>query len=299
MGEDRPRLFILDISSLAYRAYFALSELQTSTGRPSGGVFNFLKLLLKLIRDYQPEYITACGDSPEPTFRHKEYPRYKEQRKEMPSEMKAQVPFFEKILSAFQISIISSPGYEADDIIGSLTQQFKEKFLPIIVSSDRDLFQLLSPGVKMMFLKKGVSQYEFYDEQKVIQEYGLTPHQLTDMIALKGDPSDNIPGVPGIGLKTAITLLQRFRTLEELFQRLSEVSELKLRQRLTVFRDQARLSKKLASIVCEIPLEVEIKRWEKKKIKINILREICEEFEFKSLLSQINDLEGNNHLSLF
>ncbi len=290
---EKKRLIIIDSNSLVYRAYYALPPLTTQRGELINGVYGFLLVFFKAIREFQPEFIVACFDFPAPTFRHKEFKEYKAKRPPIPEDLASQIPKLKEILSAFNVPVLEKEGFEADDLIGTITKKIP-KLEKIILSGDLDLLQLVDSQTRVCSLKKGMKETILYDESRVREKYqGLNPSQLTDFKALRGDPSDNIPGAAGIGVKTAIRLLSEFTSLENLYKEIEENSENaqkikpKLREVLLKNKEQAFLSKRLVQIARDLPLNFEIKKhpWGKydREKAIGILKEL----EFESLISRL------------
>lgn len=287
LSPDQKKLIIIDGHALVHRAFHALPPTMSSpTGQPTNAVYGFTSVLLKMMKDVKPDYIVATFDLAGPTFRHDEFADYKATRTKAPDELHSQVPIVKKILTAFGIPIFEQEGYEADDVIGSLAQIAKqEKDLQVIImTGDMDTLQLVDDDKVIVFtLRKGVTDTIIYDEKEVRARYGLDPIQMPDFKGLKGDPSDNIPGVPGIGDKTATTLMQEFGTLEALYAALENgsaksVSE-KLSAKLLEHKDEAYFSKRLASIIStlDIPFSLEACAWQTTAQKTQI------EKEFKDL----------------
>jgi DNA polymerase-1 len=257
------RLFLLDGSALAYRAYFAFirNPLVNSKGVNTGGAFGFTNTLLKILRDERPDYLACAFDTPAPTFRHKAFKEYKATREKMPDDLAAQMPVIRKIVSVFRIPIIEMEGFEADDVMGTLARQAEEHGIDtVLVSGDKDFMQLVSPNVRMYVLSKGGSgtEPEIIGPDEVNAKWGVGPGQITDLLGLMGDASDNIPGVPGIGPKTAQELLRQFGSLEAVLDRLRDVKRESVRKSLTDNRETALLSKQLATIRTDVPLDVSI-----------------------------------------
>lgn len=229
----KKKLYLLDGQSLAHRAFYALPLLSTSRGEYTNAVFGFTRMLLKLLDEEKPDLIAVAFDKKAPTFRHKEYKEYKAHRKKMPEELKPQLSLIKEVLKSFSIPIIEIEGFEADDIIGTMARKGEEEgFEVVIVTGDRDALQLVTEDVSVMYTKRGISDIVRYDLNKVRERYELEPQQLIDMKGLMGDSSDNIPGVPGIGEKTAIKLLKEFSSLEEILDNIDKVSGKKRKENL-------------------------------------------------------------------
>ena len=251
----RKKLVLIDGNSLLYRGFFAMRALTTSAGKPTNAVYSFTMMLLTLLETQKPDLIISAWDRPEPTFRHTEFKGYKGQRAAAPTELIEQGPLARELVQAFRVPMVEAVGFEADDIIGTLARQGRDKgYDVLIVTGDLDALQLVEPGVQVMTTIKGVTDTVIYDEVAVKKRYGLRPNQLADYRALKGDTSDNIPGVPGVGEKTATQLLQQYDTVENLLHKLDEVKQSKLQSALVEGTEQMVLSKRLATIIRDVPL---------------------------------------------
>jgi DNA polymerase-1 len=251
-------LFLIDGNSLAYRAFFALPEsIATSTGIPTNAIFGFASMLVKILTDYHPRALVVVWDGGY-TGRKELYPEYKAQRSSRPDLLKEQWPNFEPLVEAFGYTNLRVEGYEADDVIASLATMAEADgngTIPVmVVTGDRDAYQLVDGNTRIMSTSRGVTDTKIYDAQAVIDRYGIPPQLVPDFIGLKGDTSDNIPGVPGIGDKTASDLLQRFGSLENVLASVDEISGAKRKQNLTEHADDARISKQLATAKRDIPL---------------------------------------------
>ncbi|GAB4451256.1 MAG: DNA polymerase I [Armatimonadaceae bacterium] len=292
---DTPKkLVLIDGNSLLYRGFFAMRALTTSAGQPTNAIFSFAMMLLTLLDGQKPDVMVAAWDRPEPTFRHLEFDEYKAQRASTPSELVQQGPIARELLEAFQIPMVDAVGFEADDVIGTLARQGRDKgYSVLIVTGDLDSLQLVEPGVQVMTTVKGVTDTIIYDEAAVADRYGLRPEQLTDYRALKGDTSDNIPGVAGVGEKTATKLLQEFDTVESLLKRLSEVKPERIQKAIDSGREQMLLSKRLATIVCDVPLpDYQLPLPESVTPytpDYNAVRELFERLEFRTLQRRLKN----------
>jgi DNA polymerase-1 len=257
---DTPReLFLIDGNSLAYRAFFALPEsIATSDGRPTNAIFGFASMLVKILTDYGPVPTVVVWDAGM-SGRKEISADYKAQRKSRPDLLKLQWPHLRPLVEAFGYRNVSVEGFEADDVIASLAEQAKERGIPVmVVTGDRDAYQLVEPGVRIMTTSRGITDTKVYDRQGVIDRYGIPPELVPDFLGLKGDTSDNIPGVPGIGDKTAAELLQRFGDLESVLASVDEISGAKRKQNLTEHANDARLSKQLATMVRDVPIDLDL-----------------------------------------
>jgi len=296
-------LIIIDSNSLIHRAYHALPPLTTKKGELINAIYGFLLVFFKAIKDFQPDYIAACFDFPAPTFRHKKFKEYKAKRPPTPKELYDQIPKVKEILKAFDVPIFEKEGFEADDIIGTIAKkaprkQIMPKIETIILSGDLDTLQLVSPQTKVYFLRKGVKDIILYDRAEVEKKYGSLPHQLLDFKALRGDPSDNIPGVTGVGEKTAIQLIKKFNSLENLYKEIEENSEKtkelrpKLKELLLKYKEQAFFSKELANIEQNMPLDFNLEKCRWQEYNKEKATQILKEFEFYSLIKKLPNFEG-------
>jgi DNA polymerase-1 len=255
---SRPVFVLIDGHSLAYRAFYALpTSMITTKGALTNAVFGFTRMLLKIIEEQRPAALCVAFDLPQPTFRHKEYKEYKAHRPPSPEEFRSQLPLIKNVLKAMDIPVLEEPGYEADDILGTLSRKgAEEDFDCLIISGDTDVLQMTGPHIKVIIPKKGISDIVTYDEEKVVEKYALLPKQLIDYKALKGDPSDNIPGVPGIGDKTAVALLQEYGSVDDLLKKAGTLSKETLRTKLQENKEVLLLSKRLATIDQNVPLKI-------------------------------------------
>jgi DNA polymerase-1 len=286
---DFAKVYLVDGSSYIYRAFFAIRDLKTSRGLPSNAIYGFTTMLTKLLREFRPPYLSVVLDAKGPTFRHLLFEHYKANRPEMPEALQAQLPWIKQIIEAMGILLLEKEGYEADDVIGTLARILESQgHGVVIVSGDKDLLQLVSGRVTALDTMNDRS----YDEQKVLERYGIPPSLLPDLFGLMGDDSDNIPGVPGIGEKRARDLIRGFGGLEDLLSRVEEVPQAKLRDALKRHADQARLSRRLATIDCQVPLHVELEDLRPRSPDRHRLRGIFKELEFHTLLLDWTEEEG-------
>jgi DNA polymerase-1 len=285
------KFLIMDGHSLAYRAFFALPlELQTKKGLHTNAVLGFTRMLLRLLQDESPDYLLVTFDYPAPTFRHQTYSRYKATREKTPGEMTEQMPLVKEILQAFNISFIELEGYEADDLIGTFAVKGEEAGLDtFIVTADADAYQLLTPKVKVLITRKGISQLEVFSIESLQEKYGLTPGQWIDFKALKGDSSDNIPGVPGIGEKRAMQLLKEYGALEEVIRHVNDIPG-KVGKSLSAYTRQALISKDLVTIQKDIPLDLEIEACRLQTPDWQSLYKIFRALEFNNIIDKIPEL---------
>lgn len=251
------RLLLIDANSIIHRSFHALPPFTTPEGKPSGAIYGIASILLKLWREEKPDYVAALFDRPEPTFRDKKYKEYKAQRPPTADELIAQIIEAHHLFAAFNVKTFEKPGYEADDLIATFAEQFKHErdMQVVILTGDRDTLQLVEDNhVVVQTFNKGVSDTTIYDEKAVIEKYGLAPSQLIDYKALVGDTSDNIKGVPGVGPKTAVGLIQRFGTVKKMFETLHE--DPKLDAKFGPFKKEAELSEELVTLERRVPIEM-------------------------------------------
>ncbi len=284
MPKAKPLLDLIDISSYIYRAYHAIRGLTNSKGFPTNAAFGVTNMLLKVLRERQPQYLALVFDAKGPTFRHKEYTEYKAHRPPMPDELAMQLPYIQQIIQGLNLPALVQEGYEADDLICTLVHRAKEEGFQVeIISGDKDLLPLVQEGVTMWDPMKDVR----YDPEVIREKFGLSPEELVEVRALAGDPSDNIPGVPGIGEKTALKLIAQYHSLENLLAHVEEIKEKALKNRLREFADQARLSRKLTLLECAVPLEVEPASLQPGPWDREALRRLFVELEFSKFNKEL------------
>ncbi|MEW8957471.1 5'-3' exonuclease H3TH domain-containing protein, partial [Clostridium sp.] len=288
------RLLILDSNSLMNRAYYALPLLSNSEGIHTNAVLGFTSMLFKMKEEINPDYIVATFDRKAPTFRHVEYKDYKAGRKKMPPELAEQFPIVKDMLKLLDINIFEIDGFEADDLIGTLANHAEKNNMEVyIVTGDKDALQLATKNIKVVITKKGITEKVIYDEDAMIEEYGITPKEFIDVKGLMGDTSDNIPGVPGVGEKTAIKLIKTYGSVEGVLENLEEISGKKLKENLMEYREQAIFSKKLATIMTEVPVEIDLEEIKSKKnLDIEGVRQLFYKLQFKSLLDKLPKSEN-------
>ena len=279
-----PVLYLLDISSYIYRAFHAIRGLATSRGFPTNAAFGVTNMLLKVLRERQPQYLALAFDSKAPTFRHQEYPEYKAHRPPMPEELAMQLPYIEKIIEALNLPRLVLDGFEADDLIATLVRKAREQGFGVeIVSGDKDLLPLVQEGVALWDPMKD----QRFDPQVIREKYGVTPAELVEVKALAGDASDNIPGVPGIGEKTALKLIARYHSLENLLGHVDEIPEKGLRAKLTENADKARLSRRLVQLQDRAPLDIELEALRPGPPDRETLRQLFLELEFTKFTQEL------------
>ncbi|UQW96476.1 DNA polymerase I [Rummeliibacillus sp. G93] len=283
----KEKLLLLDGNSLAYRAFFALPLLTNDQGIHTNAVYGFTTMLQKILEEEKPTKMLVAFDAGKTTFRHSTYSEYKGGRQKTPPELSEQFPYLRKLLDAYRIKQYELDLYEADDIIGTLSKEADEQKLEvIIVSGDKDLTQLASDNTTVYITRKGITDIEHYTPSHIEEKYGLTPHQIIDMKGLMGDSSDNIPGVPGVGEKTAIKLLKQYPTIEELFQHIDEVSGAKLKEKLAANEEQAKMSKELATINRQAPIDIKIEELNYEGPDVDTLFSLWQDLSFKSLIQK-------------
>jgi DNA polymerase-1 len=281
---DMPRLFLIDGSSYVFRAFYAISRLSTSKGLPTNAIFGFTSMLLKILRDMKPEYVAVVFDAKGPTFRDEIYSEYKANRPGTPEGLEPQIPYIKRIIEAYNITVIEKEGYEADDVIGTIAKEAAEKGMDVVmVTGDKDMLQLVGEHIRTLDTMRD----RFLGPKEVVERYGVNPEELTDVMALMGDSIDNIPGVPGIGEKTAVGLIQQYRTLENLLANRERLPKKKLVAALRQFGEQARLSKRLATISTDVPLDYHLRDFASSEPDTEGLKEIFRELEFGKFLKEM------------
>ena len=289
----KKKIILIDSNNLAYRAFYALPiSITTSTGTITNAVFGFTNMLIKLLEDEKPEIIICAFDSKGPTFRHDIFKEYKAKRKKMPDELGAQIPLIKEVLSSLNIKSLEAEGYEADDIIATLVNNIKENFDEIIiVSSDKDILQLVSDKVKVLAVKKGITDTILYDNEGVIKKYGIKPSEIKDFLALMGDTSDNIPGVGGIGPKTAQELISEFGNIDDIYKNIDRVKGEKLRNLLIKNKEFAIKSKELTQLNSNLDLNLsEVFSKKVGSIDFNKAEQIFSLLEFNTLKKRLKDV---------
>lgn len=283
------KIIIIDGNSLINRAYYAMQRpMITKTGLYTQGVYGFLNMLNKIKNEYKPDYLTVAFDSKAPTFRHNEYSEYKAGRKKMPPELAMQIPLLKEILGAMKIKILEMDGYEADDIIGTIAKKAEEEgFDTIIITGDKDELQLATERTKVVITKKGISEFELYDEAAMIEKYGFTPSQFIDYKGLMGDQSDNIPGIPGIGEKTARKLIQEFGNIVNLINNTDKISAKAIKEKIEENAQLAMMCRRLATINTEVPVEIDFKEFIVEEPDYDALIDLYSKLEFNSFLKKM------------
>jgi DNA polymerase-1 len=281
------RLFLLDGPGYLYRAYHALPYLSSSRGQPCHAVFGMSTMLWKLLREESPEYFAVAWDAPGPTFREERFTAYKETRPGMPEDLRSQIPYVKRLFEALRLPLLEVPGFEADDILGTLVERARD--LPIdvvLVTADKDMLQVVGPKVRVLSEVARTGQRLVFDDAAVKEKWGVAPAQIPDLLALMGDSIDNIPGVPGIGEKTAVKLITQFGGVERLYENLHLVAG-KLRETLAQNRSKALLSRELATVSTRVPITPDLDALRRQEPDWERLRQLWTELEFSSLLRQL------------
>jgi DNA polymerase-1 len=289
------KFLIIDGSSLVYRAFFALPLLQTRQGLYTNAVYGFTTMLLRLLEEEKPDYVVVAMDKAKATFRHVKFAAYKAKREKTPSELSEQFGHVRDLLAALGITVVEEAGFEADDLIGTIAREAQQAGIhPVIVSGDADVFQLVDTPAEIIFTRRGITQVERYTEKELMEKYSLTAKQFIDYKGLKGDASDNIPGVPSVGDKTAIKLLTQFGSIEGIYEHIDEIPG-KLHASLVQYKEQAFLCRELATIVTDAPLDFHSENFKRRETDSNSLRKLYTLLEFNRLLDK---LPGENETRL-
>lgn len=279
-------LVIIDGSSLVYRAFYALPHLTTSSGLPTGAALGFLNMALKLWDDYRPFNIVVAFDHPQKTFRHQLQESYKAQRKPMPDELKPQIGVVKELLGLMNFVVLEMPGWEGDDLMGSVKEKAKSDFQIFLVTSDLDMLQLLDEKTLLLQPYRGVTNLKKIDLEVFQREWGISPKQWIDVLALSGDPSDNIFGVPGIGEKTAAKLVRQFGDWEGILKNLSLLPT-KIREAIINNQDRVEENRKMIALEKNLPLDLEIKAWKWEEVDKSKLFSRLEALEFRKIKERL------------
>ena len=292
------RLIIIDGNSIINRAFYALPDMTNSEGLHTNAVYGFTRMLFKIIDDYKPTHISVAFDMKAPTFRHKEFSEYKAGRKKMPNELGQQLQPLKELLDTFNIHRMEMAGFEADDLIGTVAKKAEnDDFKVYIVTGDKDAIQLASNKTTTLITKKGVGEVEEYNYDSVVERYEMTPTQFIDLKGLMGDKSDNIPGVPGIGEKTGIKLIKEFSSIENLIENTDQLKG-SVKKKIEENKDQAVFSKKLATIITDVPIEISLDELSYGDYDKNAVIEEFKKFGFNTLIKQVLAMDGGNEESI-
>ena len=285
------RIVIIDGNSMINRAYYAMrNPMITKDGVYTQGVYGFINMLNKIEEDYSPEYLAVAWDTKTPTFRHKAYDKYKAGRRKMPPELAMQIPIVKDILDAMHMMCLEKDGYEADDIIGTVARiSEREGLAPLIITGDKDALQLATDITKILITRKGISEFDLYDKDKMIERYELTPEQFIDLKGLMGDQSDNIPGIAGIGEKTGIKLLKQFGSIENMLSKTDEIENVKLRTKVENGTEIAVKSRRLAEIHTKVPIKIDLENFKVVAPDYTKLIELYKKLEFNRFLRRLSD----------
>ncbi|MEJ2628640.1 MAG: 5'-3' exonuclease H3TH domain-containing protein, partial [bacterium] len=296
---NKKRLFLIDATALAYRSYFAFirNPLINSKGINTSGIYGFTNTLIKILREENPEAIACVFDTRAPTFRHKIYSDYKATREKMPDELAEQFPVIKKMVKAFNLSLIEKDGYEADDIIGTLAKKGAQADMEVfVVGGDKDFMQLVDDNIKMYVMGRSRSgEVEIIDSQGVRDKVGVSPEKIIDYMALRGDSSDNIPGVPGIGKKTAKNLIDIHGSLDNILKNVESIKGDKLKENIQEHKQQALISRTLVTIDTQVPLEIGLESLHSTTINKKELISLFKELEFTSLMGRIKEFVITEH----
>jgi DNA polymerase-1 len=286
------KLILIDGNAIMHRAYHAIPPFRTSKGELVNAVYGFASMLLNILNNEKPDYIAVSFDTKAKTFRHEEYVEYKATRTKAPDEFYNQIPRIKDLVKIFEIPIYEMDGFEADDVLGTLAKQSDQNtdIITYIVTGDRDTFQLVTDRVNILSPVHGFQQYEIFTPQKVFEKYELKPNQIADMKGLQGDSSDNIKGVNGIGPKTAKTLLQKYGTVENLYEHLEEIPE-NVKGKLERDKENAFFSKRMATIVTDVPLKLNLESCRTRTYNIEKVKNYFNELEFKSLMIKLGNVD--------
>jgi len=290
---DEKRLIIIDSSSLLYRAYHALPSLTNNKGQATGAVYGFLLTLFKAIKDVRANYIVACFDTPKPTFRHEQFGEYKAHRPKTPDDIISQIPITKEVVKSLGIPLFEKEGFEADDLIATIAETTKNDCEVHIVTGDLDSLQLVDSHVKVYTLGRGIKDSVVYDAQKVMERFGVSPPQMNDFKALTGDQSDNIPGVAGIGKTTAADLINRFGSIQNLYEELSTdtaVLKPKVKEALKLHKENALLSLQLVQTKKDILLDFKLEDCKFGKFDQKRVQEVFGQLGFFSLISRLSTI---------
>ena len=287
---DRPKLFLIDGSSYLFRAFYAIAHLSNSKGLPTNATFGFTQMLLKVLKDHRPDYLAVIFDLKAPTFRSEVYKEYKANRPAMPEGLTPQIPYIKKIIEGYRIALMEMEGYEADDLIGTVAKRLESEVDVVIITGDKDILQLVSDRIQVYDTMKE----KRFGIEEVIQRFGVRPEQVVEVMGLSGDAIDNIPGVPGIGEKTAIQLIKTYGSIENLLAHVEEIPQKKLKENLKTHGDLARLSRQLATIHVDVPISYQLKDFSLSPPDLKNLKEIFKELEFNKLLKELLEEKAFN-----
>ena len=295
------KFIIIDGNAVLHRAFHALPDFKSKDGESIGALYGFISFFLKIVKENNPDFIATTFDTHAPTFRHKKYKSYKATRKKAPDELYEQIPKIKEFLKAIKVATFEKKGYEADDIIGTISKTTPKSIEVIIATGDADAFQLVEENIKVFFLEKGIKQGTFYDKEKVKEKYSnISSENLVEFKALRGDPSDNIPGIPGIGEKTATEIIKKFSTIENLYKNIDNLEEFfsdNIIKKIREGKKDAFLSRELSEIKIDVPISFNLNNCIFKEDKKNLIK-FFEKYNFKSFISRILE-EKKKNMTLF
>jgi DNA polymerase-1 len=280
---DRPKLFLIDGSSYLFRAFYAIGHLSNSKGLPTNATYGFIQMLLKVLKEHRPDYLAVIFDSKAPTFRSEVYKEYKANRPAMPEALSPQIPYIKKIIEGYRIALLEMEGYEADDLIGTVAKRLESEVDVVVITGDKDILQLVSDRIQVYDTMKE----KRFGVDEVVERFGVSPERVVEVMGLSGDAVDNIPGVPGIGEKTAIQLIKTYGSIENLLAHVEEIPQKKLKENLRTHGDLARLSRQLATIHTDVPVDSRLKDFSLSPPNLNSLKQIFKELEFNKLLKEL------------
>ncbi len=288
---ERRHLALIDGSSSLYRAFYAIRSLSTARGLPTNAVYGFVNMLLKVLREQEPAFIGVAFDPGGPTVRHEVFAAYKANRPPIPPDLEGQIPYVQRLVAAFQIPWLMEEGYEADDLLGTLAWKAAGEGLEVtLITGDKDLFQLVGPSIQVY----DPAKEKVYGEEEVRERFGVEPKAIPDLLALMGDPVDNIPGMPGVGEKTARALLQQFGTVEGLLTRLSEVKPPKLQEAIRAHVDRLQMNRELVTIRTDLPFPLDLQALQRREPDEAALIALFQELEFSSLMKRLGLKKGKD-----
>jgi DNA polymerase-1 len=283
-----PKFLVIDLFNLIHRAYHALpKEFSDKDGNPTNAIYGVSSMLINVLQQVSPDYVCAALDTEKPTFRHVDFTGYKAHRRPVEDALTAQIPKIEEIVTAFRIKMVSAPGYEGDDLVGTLAVKYGHDVQTILLSNDRDFWQLVSPKILVMLPSTRGDKIEWIGEKEVIARLGVTPAQVPDYKGLVGDPSDNIPGVYGVGEKSAGNLIKSFGTIDRIYKNIDKVTPEALRKKLLDGYEQAVMSKKLATLDLDTPVDFSLEASRYEKMPMDSIKAVLESYNFKSLLKRV------------
>ena len=280
-------LLLIDGNAVMHRAYHALPPFKSADGTPTNVVYGYLSMLNKVITDFKPDYLISCFDTPKPTFRNKLFKKYQSQRPKIDNDFIVQIPLVKQALDAAGIERLEKDGYEADDLIGTITRIFEtNKFRVVILTGDKDIFQLIADNVFLAAPQLGLANIRIFDRSEVEKKLDVSPNQIIEYKALVGDPSDNYPGASGIGPKTACKLIHQFGTVDEIYKNLEKVESEKVREILKKEKDSVYLSKKLAAIMTDVKIELDIEKLKFKNFNKKLI-DFLTQYQMNTLTKRI------------